>query len=63
VTTEPQGCDLCGLPVPRKAYHAKTADGERTFCCEGCLGIWAMLNGEDADPAAEETDKTERRTP
>lgn len=61
MTSEPQGCDLCGLPVPKKAYHAQTAEGEHTFCCEGCLGIWTMLNGEDVEPA-EESDKSERRT-
>ncbi len=42
-------CDLCMLPVVADAYHLRTADGEKRFCCEGCLGIFKLLNGiEDA---------------
>jgi hypothetical protein len=62
MTAEAQGCDLCGLPVPKKAYHVETVEGERTFCCEGCLGIWTMLNGDAAEPAARQP-ADERRKP
>lgn len=46
-----QQCDLCGLPVPPKAYPVRTAERVLTFCCEGCKGIWLMLNGEPEAPS------------
>ncbi len=46
-----QDCDLCGLPVPPKGYSVETAERTLTFCCEGCKGIWLMLNGEPEAPS------------
>lgn len=39
-----QNCDLCGLPVPKDGIHLKAGDEDKAFCCEGCRGIWVMLN-------------------
>ncbi|TAN63477.1 MAG: metal-binding protein [Magnetospirillum sp.] len=39
-------CDLCSLPVPPHGPHLKFGNRELAFCCEGCRGIWQMLNGE-----------------
>lgn len=43
-------CDLCMLPVVADDYHLPTADGEKHFCCEGCLGIFKLLNGIEDTP-------------
>lgn len=37
-------CDLCGLAVEVKGFSLKTKDGDKTFCCEGCKGIFQMLH-------------------
>lgn len=37
-------CDLCGLPVEVPNFTLKTKEGKKAFCCEGCLGIYQMLN-------------------
>jgi hypothetical protein len=39
-----QSCDLCGLPVEVSGFELQTKEGEKRFCCEGCLGIYEMLN-------------------
>ncbi len=42
--TPEQSCDLCGLPVPKDGLNLKTPERDLAFCCEGCRGIWQMLN-------------------
>lgn len=37
-------CDLCGLAVEVKGFSLKTKEDEKTFCCEGCKGIFQMLH-------------------
>ena len=37
-------CDLCGLPVEVLGFTLKTQDGDKAFCCEGCKGIYQLLN-------------------
>ncbi|MDD1607131.1 MAG: heavy metal translocating P-type ATPase metal-binding domain-containing protein [Methylococcaceae bacterium] len=37
-------CDLCGLTVEVPNFTLKTKEGEKSFCCEGCLGIYQMLH-------------------
>jgi hypothetical protein len=37
-------CDLCGLAVEVSGFTLKTQDGDKAFCCEGCLGIYQMLH-------------------
>ena len=37
-------CDLCGLAVEVEGFKLKTKDGDKTFCCEGCKGIFQMLH-------------------
>lgn len=37
-------CDLCGLTVEVPNFTLKTKEGDKSFCCEGCLGIYQMLN-------------------
>ena len=39
-----QTCDLCGLPVAKDGLHLKAGEKDLAFCCEGCRGIWVMLN-------------------
>jgi hypothetical protein len=42
--SEPRGCDLCGLAVGAHPYVLATTEKTYEFCCEGCLGIYKMLN-------------------
>lgn len=44
---EKKPCDLCGLAVEIEGFHLETKVGPKDFCCEGCLGIFQMLNEED----------------
>lgn len=37
-------CDLCGLPVETPGFTLKTKEGDKAFCCEGCKGIYQLLN-------------------
>jgi len=37
-------CDLCSLPIEVPGFEVQTTDGQKRFCCEGCLGIFQMLN-------------------
>lgn len=50
-------CDLCGLPLGKSDLAVRTAEKEVTFCCEGCKGIWQMLNPQ---PPSTERDDHER---
>ncbi len=42
-----QACDLCGLPVEVSGFVLQTTQGLKTFCCDGCQGIYSMLHGDD----------------
>ena len=44
---EPYPCDLCGLPVEADDFFLTTQSGPKRFCCEGCFGIFQMLNEDD----------------
>jgi hypothetical protein len=45
-------CDLCRLPVEATGFELSTVEGEKRFCCEGCLGIYRMLHeGEIVEQA------------
>jgi hypothetical protein len=37
-------CDLCGLPVGLQDFSLPTPERTLRFCCEGCKGIYQMLN-------------------
>ncbi len=52
---EKKPCDLCELPIEIKGFSLLTKDGEKNFCCEGCEGIYQMLNEDKLLP--EETKK------
>lgn len=39
-----KNCDLCGLAVEVSGFELKTVDGDKSFCCEGCKGIYQMLH-------------------
>lgn len=41
---EKKSCDLCGLPVEVEGFSLLTKEGQKGFCCEGCQGIYQMLN-------------------
>jgi hypothetical protein len=43
-------CDLCGLIVETPGFTLKTMEGNKVFCCEGCKGIYQMLNEDQILP-------------
>jgi hypothetical protein len=47
-------CDLCGLTVEISGFSLKTLKGDKSFCCEGCKGIYQMLHDAQILPEAEE---------
>lgn len=47
MATENDSCDLCGLPVEITGFKLLTKEGEKKFCCEGCQGIYQMLNEDN----------------
>lgn len=42
-----KACDLCGLPVLVQGFKLRTQEGDKTFCCEGCQGIYQMLHEDE----------------
>ncbi|MCF7966858.1 heavy metal translocating P-type ATPase metal-binding domain-containing protein [Methylobacter sp. Wu8] len=43
-------CDLCGLDVETPSFTLKTKEGDKAFCCEGCKGIYQLLNEDQILP-------------
>jgi hypothetical protein len=39
-------CDLCKQPVEIAGFFLHTKEGEKHFCCAGCLSIYQLLNEE-----------------
>jgi hypothetical protein len=49
-----KACDLCGLPVEIAWFTLKTREGDKAFCCEGCKGIYQLLNDDKLLPEADQ---------
>lgn len=47
-------CDLCGLVVETSGFTLKTKEGDKTFCCEGCKGIYQLLNEDQILPESDQ---------
>ena len=45
-------CDLCALPVGIKPFLLEARGRTFKFCCEGCLGIYQLLNDINQIPPA-----------
>ena len=43
-------CDLCSLPVGVKPCLLAMPEKTLGFCCEGCKGIYQMLNDIEDTP-------------
>ena len=59
-------CDLCALDCGNKPFTLDTAGKTLNFCCEGCRGIYEMLNEINASPAPtgqNANNSPERKTP
>jgi hypothetical protein len=39
-------CDLCDLDVEVEGFKVDTTEGVKLFCCEGCLSVYSLLNGD-----------------
>ncbi|MDP1652630.1 MAG: hypothetical protein Q8L56_07895 [Rhodocyclaceae bacterium] len=37
-------CDLCALDCGNQPFELVTPEATLQFCCEGCRGIYEMLN-------------------
>lgn len=55
MASDTYACDLCNLPVEISGFELMTLTGLKRFCCEGCVGVYEMLNG-DVIVAAENGD-------
>ena len=47
-------CDLCGLPVETPGFALNTTEGDKAFCCEGCKGIYQLLNEDQILPESDQ---------
>ncbi|TAN66999.1 MAG: metal-binding protein [Methylobacter sp.] len=47
-------CDLCGLDVETPGFTLKTKEGDKAFCCEGCKGIYQLLNEDQILPESDQ---------
>ncbi|MFZ6006406.1 MAG: heavy metal translocating P-type ATPase metal-binding domain-containing protein [Nitrospirota bacterium] len=37
-------CDLCQLEIEGKPFVLHTKEGDRYFCCKGCIGVYEILH-------------------
>jgi hypothetical protein len=44
-------CALCKQPVEIAGFCLQTAEGEKHFCCEGCLCVYQLLNESNNPPS------------
>ncbi len=61
-----RACDLCGLDVGVRPFPLHHAGQALQFCCEGCRGIYQMLNQINDGPtpgAQNPPTEPERRKP
>jgi len=38
-------CDLCALAIEGEPFTLQIDEGEKRFCCNGCLEVYALLHG------------------
>jgi Putative metal-binding domain of cation transport ATPase len=48
-----KACDLCGLSVEVPWFTLTTKEGDKAFCCEGCKGIYKLLNQDKLLPESD----------
>ena len=54
-----KACDLCGLPVLTLGFMLRTKEGDKEFCCEGCMGIYQMLHEDEVLSVADEAEQND----
>ncbi|MEC4750083.1 heavy metal translocating P-type ATPase metal-binding domain-containing protein [Methylomicrobium sp. Wu6] len=54
-----KACDLCGLPVLTPGFKVRTKEGDKEFCCEGCMGIYQMLHEDVVLSVVDEADRND----
>lgn len=59
--SEPRPCDLCALDVGDKPFTLAAGGRTLQFCCEGCRGIYEMLN--EIKEATEKPEQIENGSP
>ena len=55
-STKPS-CALCSQPVQITGFKLETREGQKDFCCEGCLSIYQLLNEDKLLPNKNENNK------
>jgi len=54
MTATEKACDLCGITVEVSGFTLKTKEGDKAFCCEGCKGIYQLLNEDQLLPESDQ---------
>jgi hypothetical protein len=54
MTDTKKSCDLCGLAIEILGFTLKTKEGDKVFCCEGCKGIYQLLNEDQLLPESDQ---------
>jgi len=54
MTDTKKECDLCGLHVEISGFTLKTKEGDKAVCCEGCKGIYQLLNEDQLLPDSDQ---------
>ena len=51
-------CTLCGQQAVLRSFTLNTPEGQRRFCCAGCLNIYQLLNQDNATQSDNNYNKT-----
>ena len=46
MTDTTKDCSLCGLPIQIVLFTMPTKQGEKIFCCEGCVAVFKLLKAD-----------------
>lgn len=52
-------CPLCGQAVKIKGFRLKTKEGNKSFCCAGCVSIYELLNQDKLITTKEQEEENE----
>ena len=59
MSKDKEQCALCDLPVEVTGFSLQTVNGEKYFCCEGCVCAYRMFN----DDYLSDKDNTQENQP
>ncbi|MFM8340599.1 MAG: heavy metal translocating P-type ATPase metal-binding domain-containing protein [Methylomonas sp.] len=53
-------CVYCKSLPSSSGFKLKTKEGEKLFCCQGCLSIYQMLNTDNSQDSAKDLASTDQ---